>query len=377
MSSEQEERYPCPECGKSYRLVPQVAGHRVQCRQCGTYFQMPRLGQAPPLLTDAAPKVVQKTQEADPYELNLEEPTAAAAPVEATKPAASKCPSCGSQVKSGAVLCINCGYNFKTGRAIPAAQDLSPPIDTEPAMEPALQETIDLVEADAQLAAPKLIAPAQGGAGSTGGETFKMPSYLAAMAGRRAVTNALESGEDDADSRVTEVYAPLSLVGIGAVLVLVNALLLGPMAYEMKQQMMFGPGPSSGAGFVYSIFCLVYAGVRLVIQLPLMVIAIFLVARIFGSAYGSLWTGILKLTAISLMVGGASDCLSSGLDIITEGFGGIGWMINQSITAGLFGALCMWLLEMDVLEALVMYLLVFFFPFVLMGFVGTMLLAMF
>ena len=122
---------------------------------------------------------------------------------------------------------------------------------------------------------------------------------------------------------------------------------------------------------------MIFASVRLIIQVPILLAGIFIVAAMFGNSYGTLGIAMLKLLAIALLVGATGDSMDLLLDIVTGGFGGIGSMIKLSVIAVVFFALATPLLDMDVLEALVLFLILIFAPLVIMVFVGALIFTMF
>jgi hypothetical protein len=112
------------------------------------------------------------------------------------------------------------------------------------------------------------------------------------------------------------------------------------------------------------------------IQLPFLVIGMLVVVRLFGTAFGPLSTALLKLFAIAITIQGSLYCLDSFLDIITEGFGAMGWMMTRSFTLAMMWMLSSILFELDFLEMFVLYLIAFLAPILAAAFILITVLSM-
>ncbi len=66
-------------------------------------------------------------------------------------PAEQRCPNCGAELPSGAVLCVACGYDLKEGRRLETVRE---PVDAETIPEPRTLEENPYLPPDLSLAAP-------------------------------------------------------------------------------------------------------------------------------------------------------------------------------------------------------------------------------
>lgn len=344
MPDNHADRVPCPDCGRAFRFKPELSGKKVKCA-CGLVIRMPLSPELdpeivrrdpPPTAATAAPMLAAAPDAADdlmpasftPVPSGPDSP--AAAPT--SKP---RCPSCGGPLKPTAVICINCGFNLQTGAKL----------NTAAAVEPVAVNTAPL-----------------------GGS-------LAAISARSGLNADALADEQRQKQFRNEVLIPLICLIAGALLALLHAFVLRPMAIEAGE-LPFGGGHPT-ATMQDSVIALIVTGLRLVVQIPLLLISIVLVARLFGSSFGPILTAMLKLAALALLVGAVDDNVSALLDYITGGFGGIGWMISSTIVFGVFWGLCMMLFEMEALEILVLYGLIIFLPIFVMMFAAGIILSMF
>jgi len=316
-------KVPCPGCGREYRWRPNAAGKRVECGRCGERFRMP---DRPPPPDDDPADTDEVASDAGGYELDLPADAAASA-APPTKPAAAKaadgrCPGCGSAVKANAVICLNCGMNLRTGER----------------MQTAL-----------------------GGEGPKPGDATEADE--AQRQERRREFDEQVEADMARRHRWTERDRPLLLIGIGLALTAVNVFYLGP---EAAAAHIFSQAYGAPPYWTSVTITAVWAAVKLAIQVPLLFATLFLVAYIFGTAFGPIGTAVLKLLALVLIVTAIGSATDYGLDIVTGGFGGIGFLLKWSIVAGVFFALAMPLYDLDVLEATVMFLIMIFAPGLIM-----------
>ncbi len=343
-------QFSCPACGKVYRWTAQVAGKKSVC-SCGQALRVPILagqpaeaiGPAPqPKAPAPAPTPVPVPTPAattdDTYELDLDDdqfeddPFAPQPEAPAATQSLTHCPSCNSKLNPGAVICMNCGYDLRAGRA--------------------LQTSVSEASTDAD--AGESNAPS-------------IPPALAAMGARSGVDNEALAEDRYARNVREEVIYPSIIAGVSLLALILNSVLLAPMALQANS--FFNPTPDEIIG--YAIYTAIYAVVRFIIQAPAMLLGLFLVARMFGSSYGSLITGLLKLVAVLLAAGATSDVANSVLDIATGGFGG--FFIPLLLSIVVFDLLCMWLFDMDHIEAAVLWFITVFGP----TFLALAVLAMF
>lgn len=313
-----------------------------------------------------------KKDEEETYELLLDEPepakpAAAAAnagpaglpppPAAAGKgkaaPAANakgRCPSCGLALKPGAVLCINCGFNTQLGQTM----------QTEVAKGPA----------------PVAAAPAAAAAAGN-------PSSLAAAlsAGRKG----LGKDEDtEKEHYFKEVKLPAILAAVGLALMLLNAFLLPSVSRYVPAvpANAFLGTPAEEAhvepGTMNDRLFLLGKNLGLVVfTMPFLLIAIFVVARMFSSSFGNLGPAMIKLTAMAVLLVSTGAVCKTTLDFLTEGLGFMAYMISDSVNFAVFFTLAAWLFEMDAMESMVFYGMAFFVPSMLFAyaviFIGSML----
>jgi len=304
----------CPSCGKSYRWRSELAGRKVRCT-CGHVMTMPaELGpESPP----PPPVDEYALAEDGGYELDIDEP---ARPAYATS--TGKCPSCNQPISPSAVLCVRCGFNLKKGQAMSTAINA-------PANPEALPDSP---------AGPSLLGT-------------MMDSSAKRVAAREAAADDAER-----ESRFTEFQLPLILFLLGL------ALHAGHAFGLLDVTEMLDAGFSSA--FTARLTVFVISMVVVAFQLPFLLIAIFLTAKIFGTAYGRLIPGLIKLAALAYFSTAIASIVES---LLIMAVGGSLWLDNLAGLVAFF-AIAMWMFEMDMLEAVVLWLLGIFFPSLLFGF---------
>jgi hypothetical protein len=370
--------FACPSCDKRYRFKAELARKKVRCADCGAKMRAPAAGGMRAELLDEhaggpptarptrpmprAPSPRQRPAPADGgYELNdmndlLNMPVAppggdaggspgaaggsgASGTASAGHGGAGKCPSCNQKIKPGAVICINCGFNLQAGRKLKTRvlDDDAPAPGTAAAAPPPAAATANPLAGDALT-----------------------------KANRRAQYDADVAADTQWRHRVENLYGPLGIIAVAAVLLIVNALVLAPISQD-----------AAIGTPAYALGSVIYAAVRFIVQFPILFVIIFVVAKVFSSSYGPILTVLLKLAAIALFVGMFGDTLGYGLDIITQGGGGFAFIIRLTLVYAAFHTLAAWLLEMDPTEAVVSFVLLLILPFVALIFVGAVILSMF
>lgn len=293
----------CPACNTAYPWKPAIAGRKVKCR-CGAVMRMPMVGGVPATLEHAPESKLnaQPQEEAllepvetpeESYDLALpEEEAARLAPQLDVKAVRNKgrCPSCGLSVKPEAAICLNCGYSFLRGKKLqtdvaapgaePARQATThpPPPPREPARVPVL-------EPDSE--------PEQPAAESSRSATKDQRiNTLVTQVTKERERVQRESQAAMRTFRFKEFYLPLimAVIGVGAI--------VGGGFWLNKDSLGFG-----------LLFALGLLGVEVVVMMPLLLVAVFLAARIGGIGFGSLWTALLKLAAICVGPGAIADVL--------------------------------------------------------------------
>jgi hypothetical protein len=321
MAETSNQKFTCPGCRKQFRWTAQLAGRKVRCTGCQLKMRIPpdRGMLAEPL--EALPP---KEDAAAIYELEVPDGHPEAPRRQGSYENTGKCPNCNLELRSDAVLCLNCGFNLAEGKVIHtaiSATPVPPPVESAPAESTARGKT---------------------------------PDVLATMGAPSAVAKAVETGEDEVDHRFTEYHLPLILIGGSVLLLLLNTFLLVDLS---------GPQQRLGIGWAQAAMVeLMGAAITLIIQLPFFLIGLILVAKIFGSSFGNLLPALLKLTAIAMLVLAVGAIVDSLLDIVTGGFGGIGFWFSISIQFGVFFAASYKLLDMDPLECVALFLIVIFLP---------------
>jgi uncharacterized membrane protein len=321
----------CPNCGKGYRWKIELGGKKVQCK-CGQKFRIPALSSGKVEPVGPPPGAEEPDLGYEIKEEDLpEDEKARAAPVDQVA-GDGRCPSCGSKVNPGAVICLNCGFNVKEGRKV-ETEVLSPAAGPAPANP-------------SSLAAVNPVA-----------------STAAADLSARADRDAEMAEEAERRHRFNERILPLILMGVGAVLVALSnsAYALLPVdQYDLN-------------GLERALYNLILSGLRFVIQIPIMFVGIFIVARIFSSSYGSIGSAILKLMAIALCMNATSDIVSVAILFMTGGTSvfGIEGLMGWGASLIAFFILCAKFFDMDGLEGFVFWLILEFGPWIFLFFLGT------
>lgn len=319
----------CPHCNKSYTFKPQLAGKKVRCK-CGAKFRVPSDVQGNVELIEAP-------QSEDGYDLDIpaDEPTSTKSPsISAAQLALSgagdddgspnQCPACGGKVKPSAVICINCGFNIAQGTKM---------------------TTQVATDGDATPASP-VAGKSKPGKALTG--TAAAAHAAVADKSKRQAEMAAEIANEH---KFKNIILPLMLVGIALVLTGFNSFLLSGMADRA------------------SLSIPIWAVVRLIIQLPIMLVGIIVVAKLFGTSFGPIGTALLKLTAIVMFAGALDDMVSL---IMAMTVGGIGFLIEISLSFGVFFVVCTWILETEPIETMVLWFLTKIVPWILLILIGML-----
>ncbi|MBX2850495.1 MAG: zinc-ribbon domain-containing protein [Phycisphaeraceae bacterium] len=303
--SDPQERVTCPNCSKGYRWQSKLVGRKVPCKQCGTEFEVPS---APGTGISLAPVADDGT-----YELDLD---AEDNPVvkHATSSNGGKCPSCNSPVRDGAVLCMNCGFNMAEGKKLQTAIAASAPAPQPDSDDAPTDRTTARLQRDMEVAA----------------DTHKAFVWQ-------------------------EYTLPIVLVCFGLAFALINALGLAPAVNEMINNKGAAWVPISNREAMIA-YIVAYA-LTLVMMMPLLLGGIFFMAAVFGSAFGNLFTALLKLFALTVFVVSLDQMVNLLMDLATGGFGFIGWGIRFSVVFAAFYPICVKLFDMESHEIWVMLLI--------------------
>lgn len=303
----------CSQCDRQFRFKPELAGKHVKCK-CGN------------MITFEAPR----TPATDPHDTEYDLAEAPVTPGtiahDQFKPA---CPSCGSAVKAQAVICLNCGYNFKEGKAV--TTEVS-------AVEVDDESTPDAVPAE-HIAFPGSRPPAD-----TQAEMLPPTGTGASIStlAKLDLTAAID-GQVQSDQRFKDITLPLIYAGTGVLLIIVKCFVLAILGDNVHLAAVFF-GRDVGT---------------FVIDLPFLFLGLFLTARMFGTEYGAILWGILKIAAIVILATGAESIgvmITGGNDVP------FGWALLWSMYLIAFYVGCVSLFDMEPLEVAVLWLVSFFAP---------------
>lgn len=314
----------CPSCGKQYRWKPDYAGRKVRCA-CNHVMTMPE--------TDPASAPAQTAPD-DEYELADESFSLASSSSSSSSATdagpkysadAGRCPSCNQPISPAAVLCIKCGFHLHRGEAM---------------------------QTHVGAATNQPLAPAAPQAPSIMGPMVPQSAHRLSLAEQSELDGARES-------RRTDVIIPLILVAAGLLLHMLNAGVLTDVSVYLAF--------STATEWQVRAFTLMLSVVSVAFHIPFLLIGIFITAKIFGSAYGPLLIGLLKLAAIAYFITGVRTCVAS---LLVMRFGFSLWLDSFAELVAFF-ILASSLFDMDLLEGIVFWLLSFFFPSLLFTMVAV------
>ncbi|MEM6504290.1 MAG: zinc-ribbon domain-containing protein [Planctomycetota bacterium] len=306
--SDPQERVTCPGCGKAFRWQSKLIGRQVPCKHCGAEFEVP-IAPGEGVLIKPAPDPV---AEDGTYELDLDEANepAAQSSTAASSVGTLKCPQCNAPVREGAVLCMNCGFNLKEGRMTETA--------------------VAAVAAEPEEAAGNLT--------------------------KRQQREMEQAAEAHAAHWMLDYKGPIILIIIGLALVLINNVILAPMApvftdfYSSRVDIIIDLSIATAYGAVVGSV-LLFAG-------------LFILVWLFGSGFGELGSVLLKVFAIALLTQ-ESDFLVVVLLDIAMGTGGLGIYVSWAVYLTVMITLCMKYLDVDFTEFRVL------FWFIIIGRIAT------
>jgi len=197
----------------------------------------------------------------------------------------TRCPSCGANMKPGAVLCIGCGYNVQTGEAVVTA----------------------------------IIAPAVGAAAEAPMEKPVGGIYANAMAAGKRKTQ-FQSSIDPKKEKLKNVYIPIGIIAVSMLVLFIHLVFLAETTI--------------GAFSAIAAISIMTAVVT-----PILLIGLYIASSVIGVSYGTLPTGLLKLVAIYL----APTAFESLLGAAIGPTGIFGWIISLIF----YFSLVMYLFELD------------------------------
>ncbi|MEM1447301.1 MAG: hypothetical protein AAGF84_14680 [Planctomycetota bacterium] len=351
--------FDCPNCGKAYRWQTKIAGRKVRCA-CTQTFRVPMVagempepvgplvGQGgadaqPPSQMPPAPTTAPKpaAPEPDPYELNLpaDEPAGETAPISARSTpvgqasGGGKCPACNSPLRPGAVICLNCGYNLAEGAKVQTVVEAAP-----------AEDGLDLPAAAA--AGGSFVPAAAASAEERVAARSKLQEDLAADMAKR--------------HHFQEKLLPLIFLGVGALLLLINAFVLmtptNRISYDMPD------------GAIGNVVALIGFSILFAVQLPCLFVGILIVSKLFGSAFGELFTALKKLAALALLSGQFDVAVELTFNTLLDGMGFLAFWIELAVSFAVFWALAKQLFdELEPGETVALWIAMLFLPGFIVG----------
>lgn len=325
MSETDPTRVSCPGCDKRYRWDIKLVGRTVECRKCSVRFEVPDTPGTP------GKRIGAVIDDDGTYALDMDEEAdlpSADAPLAA--PAVDgKCPACNNAIKDGAVICLNCGFNLQQGKrmetAVVAGAGDDPTGPPGPAAAPASVAAVAHTNTAQRVASSEALRD----------------DNAAALARQH---------------RFTEVYLPIILIGVGLLLTLLSALVLAPANPNYA---------SSFSGHVALVVLVEFFIRAVIIAFPLMVGGIFFMAAVYGSSFGNFFTAMLKLAGIAFSVIALNEALVHLLDIVTGGFGWIGFLIRFAIVIPAYAIECKVLFDMEEHETWTLFAILIVGPIVI------------
>ena len=120
MAGSKNSRFACPSCGRRYSWKRELAGKKVRCK-CRKSMRVPEALPAEDgtyeldgsAVADGAARGDAKRESGAP----TDSPRSGAAGA-STDGGAGRCPSCGSDLSTDAVICIQCGFDISIGKQI-------------------------------------------------------------------------------------------------------------------------------------------------------------------------------------------------------------------------------------------------------------------
>lgn len=331
MSTDDQQRVTCPECGKGYRWDTKLIGRAVACRQCEVRFEVPIAPGKPGTRLDAP------ASEDGIYELDLsEDQRHPDAPLPMAVPAVEgKCPACNSPIKETAVVCLNCGFNLREGEKI---QTHVVAVPDEPE------------HGSAAHASPGRAAPAPGPATST----------AAALTARRKVNQDELAEEAARQHRFIDYKLPAILLGVGVVIALLNIFVLAPQSPTLT-----GPNTGNLTTSQVIIFESIRSTGSFVLNAALVFSGLLILVYLFGAGFGDVFSVLLKIAAIVMIVEQVVSAVFLSFDIASGGYGSFAILFNWFIYLGLMCTMCIKLLDLDITELRVLIV------FIIVGRIAT------
>ncbi len=157
-----------------------------------------------------------------------------------------------------------------------------------------------------------------------------------------------------------EITLPLIFLGGGVLMLLVNAFLLmtpvNRMSYGMPE------------GITGNLAALIGYLILFAAQLPCLFVGILIVSKLFGSAFGELFTALKKLAALALLAGQFDVMVELGFNTLLDGWGFIAFWVELALSFGVFWALAKQLFdELEPGETVALWIAMLFLPGFVVG----------
>lgn len=309
MSQSIASTFGCPGCGKTWTWKPTIAGRVAKCG-CGRAFPVPReapAGRSPQVGLKAAGVSM------DPPTARLAPTAPAAQPLPPLpKPLASAVPP--EEQESDDLYSLAPAERIPTPRPIPEG----PSLTTLPASASALTAT----------ASGRIL-------------NYRTSSAAASAPAARRGDEAL--GDIWEGNKVKNLYVPLILIAVSILL-----------TFAVTASI-------SHSAFAASISTTALAVVWLIVEIPILLIACVLGAKMMGVAFGPIFPALLKLSSIALAPNVVLTVVSLGVAAASQGHGRANVVANGMV-ADMFGrflrlivyyALFMYYFSLEVKEVLV------------------------
>ena len=317
---------------------------------------------------------------------------------------ASVCPHCQSKLTKGSILCLACGYNLELGRVVNTNVQVDPD-EEEKANEAPAHLVNDvyipaglllfgflflcfnlLIVFDAKGRTERAIELSQktnfvtaGGFGNPTGDSSLMDEsqerkdeesfYLEAHGinafDEAAVKEILTRGGDlDGDGDLTDVEVRLleraeHFEEKGQDTYHIVDRKNGEKDLSLAERADLAgvatPGQLRIAEIIKTSFWLILA-------VPSAVVGMFVVISMFGNPFGAVIPALIKLLGLVLLTQCTYQFTELGMDRLTEGFGGLAYMVSFSTSVTVYASLCYYFFELDWIEGLVLYLCTWFVP---------------
>jgi|GEM_PF-6436882 len=188
---------------------------------------------------------------------------------------------------------------------------------------------------------------------------------IGAGATLKRVKKSLDAKEEEEEharqkQQLEDKYIPLGLIGASMFILLVTLLFIVDRSTSEEE---FGISVNA---IRFRELLVYFAFIAL--QLPFMFGGLYAVARLFGTSFGLIQVAILKIISIAMITQAVDLGMKWVLFHVTEGLPVPTGIVRFPFMVLTFGGLCMKLLEMDVLETFVFYLIVYMLPGILLFF---------